>query len=88
VAVGGITARLGLIPVLMLAIAWLLPIDQTLRNVIVVQAAMPCGLFPIMLAKHYGADTEVAARVVVLTTLTGLITIPLWLKAGYAWIGP
>ncbi|MGF1448828.1 MAG: AEC family transporter [Opitutales bacterium] len=84
----GIVTKLGLIPALMLLTAWALPIPQGLRNVLLIQAAMPCGIFPIVLTRHFGGDGALATKVVVVTTVIGLVSIPLWLKAGYAWVGP
>ncbi len=84
----GVAAKLGLTPALMLLAAWALPIPQNLSNVLLIQAAMPCGIFPIVLARHFGGDGAVATKVVVVTTLVGLVSIPLWLKVGYAWAGP
>jgi malate permease and related proteins len=50
-----------------------------LRRVLYIQAAMPSAVFPIILARHYGGDPATAVRVVVATSVLGLITIPLWL---------
>ena len=46
--------RLGLLPMAFLAVAALVPASPELRSVIVVQAAMPSAVFPVLLAKHYG----------------------------------
>ncbi|MGF1483847.1 MAG: AEC family transporter [Opitutales bacterium] len=88
VSILGVLTKLGLAPVLLLGMAWLLPLTQELKNVLLVQAAMPCGIFPIVLARHYNGDGSTATRLVVLTTMVGLVSIPLWLKAGYGWVGP
>lgn len=74
--------RLALIPLLMIAAGKLLRVDTSLDRVLAVQAAMPAAMFPIVLSRHYGADAVTAVRVVVGTSLVGLITMPLWL-----WIG-
>lgn len=78
--------RLLLIPVLMLGIAALLPLSLDVRQVIVLQAAMPSAVFPIVLARLYNQDTTTALRVSVSTGLAGIITIPLWLYAGRLWL--
>jgi predicted permease len=54
--------------------------------VLVVQAAMPAAVFPIVLARHYGGQPLVAVQVVLATTALGLLVIPLWLSLGLAWI--
>jgi hypothetical protein len=74
--------RLGLLPVAFLALAKVLPASIELKRVILLQAAMPAAVFPIVMARHYGGDPITALRVVIATSLAGLVTIPLWLKCG------
>jgi hypothetical protein len=85
VGTGAVLLRLGVIPVLMVLLAIFLPASVELKQVILVQAAMPAGAFPVIVARHYGGSTAVAIQVVITTTLVSLLTIPLWLKAGQ-WI--
>lgn len=80
--------RLGLLPVLFLGTAWVLPVSTELMRVVVLQAAMPAAVFPIVMAKHYGGDAGTALRVVVATTGISLITTPLWIQAGLKWLQP
>ena len=79
--------RLGIIPVLMLGIGRVLPFSTEIKRVLVVQAAMPAGVFPIVLARMYGGDPATAVRIVAGTTLLSLVTIPLWIRWGMAWLG-
>jgi predicted permease len=72
----------------MLALAHWLSGRSELQRVAVVQAAMPCAMLPVMLAKHYNADPDLAAWIVASTTILGLFTIPLWLRVGMWWVGP
>jgi len=76
----GIGIRLGIMPLLILLMA--IPADPALRSVLVVQAAMPSAVFPIVLAKIHDGDMPTALRVVLGTSLVGLVTIPLWLTFG------
>ena len=78
--------RLGVIPALMLGIVRVLPCSVEVKRVIVVQAAMPAGVFPIMLSRLYGGDPATAVRIVAGTTILSLITIPLWIQVGMAWL--
>ena len=78
--------RLGVIPALMLGIARILPCSVEIKRVIVVQAAMPAGVFPIVLSRLYGGDPATAVRIVAGTTILSLITIPLWIQWGIAWL--
>jgi predicted permease len=87
VALGSSLLRLGLLPLSLLALARWLPCSPELRQVIMVQAAMPSAMFPVILAKHYGGDPATALRIVLITSALGLITIPLWLKFGLVVIG-
>lgn len=74
--------RLGLLPVLFLMLAKWGPFSIELRHVILLQAAMPAAVFPIIMAKHYGGDTSTALRVAIATSLVSLLTIPLWIRIG------
>jgi predicted permease len=88
VMAAGCGLRLGVLPVLFLALAWALGprgIDLAgveLRRVIAVEAAMPTAVFPVLLARLYGGEPGTAMRVALATSAVGLITIPLWLKFG------
>ncbi len=79
--------RLGILPVFILTLAWGLPVSRELKQVLVVQAAMPVAVFPIVLARYYGGDPLTAVRIVVGTSLLGFVTIPLWLKLGLRVLG-
>ncbi len=74
--------RLGLLPLIFLLAARWLPVPVELRQVILLQAAMPAAVFPIVMARHYRADPLTALRVVVATSAVGCITMPLWLRFG------
>ncbi len=79
--------RLGALPVLMLLLARYLPCPIELKHVIVVQAAMPSAMLPIIVARLYGGHPRTAVQIVLSTTALGLFVIPLWLRVGLAWIG-
>lgn len=74
--------RLGLLPVGFLLLAAYVPGSIELKRVIVIEAAMPSAVFPIVLSKHYGGDPATAVRVVLATSIVGLITMPAWLAFG------
>jgi hypothetical protein len=79
--------RLAVLPLLILAAAKWLPLSLELKQVLVVQAAMPSGVVPIIVARHYGGQPLTAVQIVLGTTALGLLTIPLWLRVGLAWVG-
>jgi hypothetical protein len=76
----GIGIRLGIMPALLLLMAT--RAAPALQSVLIVQAAMPSAVFSIVLAKIHGGDIPDALRVVLGTSLDGLVTIPLWLMFG------
>lgn len=83
-----ILLRLGLLPMLFLTLALFLPLTAELRRVVILQAAMPAAVFPIVMARHYGGDVATAIRVVTGTTLLSLLTMPVWIHLGLQWIKP
>ncbi|MDP0495182.1 MAG: AEC family transporter [Verrucomicrobiota bacterium JB024] len=85
VVTGTILMRHALLPALMLGTAWLIPFSPSVRDVILVHAAMPCGIFPVVLAKHYGGSANLAFQAAATSNLLGMVTIPLWIKTGF-WV--
>ena len=73
---GAMVLRLAVLPALMLAVAYWLPLTPTLRQVLAVQAAMPAAVFPIIMARRYGGHEPTAVRVLVFTTAMSFFTIP------------
>lgn len=84
---GGIGLRLLLLPLLFILVAFWLPCSIELKRILVIQAAMPCALFPILVTKQEQGDVGLALRVVLWTTALGIVTIPLWLKFGMLAVG-
>lgn len=87
VAVAACAVRLVLLPVLILCVARWLPCPVELKRVLVVQAAMPAGVISIIIAQYYGGQPRTAVQIVLSTTSVGLLTCPLWIRAGLAWAG-
>ena len=87
VALGACAVRLAILPALMIGFAYLLPCSLELKRVLVVEAAMPAAVIPIILAQYYGGQPLTAVQVVLSTTAAGLVTCPLWIRAGLAWLG-
>jgi len=84
---GAVLVRLLLAPGLILAAAKYLPLVVELRQVLVVQAAMPAAMTPIMLARMYGGRPSIAVHVVLATTLGSLLSLPWIIFWGIEWIG-
>jgi predicted permease len=79
--------RLVALPVAFVLLARFAPLSLELKRVLVVQAAMPSGMIPLVLARHYGGQPLIAAQIIFGTTALGLLVIPLWLRFGLAWVG-
>ena len=84
---GACLLRLGILPFVFLGLARWLPCSMELRQVLVVQSAMPCAMLPIVLAKHYGGNTGMAVQIVFATTLLAIATIPWWIRYGMVLAG-
>jgi len=82
ITLGACLLRLGLLPLVLLALAKWAPLPLELRRVIVVQAAMPAAMFPLVIARHYGGQPLVAAQIILATTILGILAIPLWIAFG------
>jgi predicted permease len=79
--------RQGVLPLLFLVAIKYLPASVELKRVIVLEAAMPTAVFPIVLARLYQGDPATAMRVVIGTSVVGLATIPLWIRFGMKFVG-
>ncbi len=79
--------RIGLLPLVFLLVSKLVPMTLEHQRVLVLEAAMPTAVFPVVLAKLYKGDPATAMRAVLSTAVVSLITIPLWIKFGMKFIG-
>ncbi len=87
IILGSSLVRLVLAPAAFLTAARFLPIASELREVLVVQAAMPAAMTPIMLARMYGGRPAIAVQIVVFTTALSLLSLPWIITLGCDWIG-
>ena len=87
VIAGACVLRLGILPLVFLALARWLPCSTDLKQVLVVQSAMPAAMFPVVLCKHYGGDSGLAVQIVLATTALSLLTMPLWITFGRVFAG-
>jgi predicted permease len=88
VAALSVIVRLGIVSCVILAAAKFLPAPPDLQRLLVVQAAMPAAVFPIVLARLFGGQPQVAIQVVLSTSLVGIVTAPLVIAWGLAWVNP
>jgi malate permease and related proteins len=85
VEISAILVRLFLVPTFMVLYAWkgIIPIEtRWLQEILLIQAAMPAGIFAIVIVKTYDADTKTAMRAIMATMIGCLVSIPIWLYLG------
>lgn len=82
VSFSAILIRLIILPALIISIAYFLPLDDSIKKVLMVQAAMPAALFPIVLARHYGGKPSLVTEVAITTSIISFLTMPLVIVAG------
>lgn len=76
---GIVILRLLIAPFLAFASASLMGLSGMLRDVVILQASMPCAIAPIIYARLFGGNVDVLSRAVFYSTIGSLITIPLLL---------
>jgi predicted permease len=70
--------RLVLMPALFWLLLRFLPVDPMVFKISVLLTAMPAGATTSILAEKYGADSEYATKLVVISTLLSIPTVFLW----------
>lgn len=83
----GVLLRMILLPGFFVALALLPFLSPALQCVLIVQAAMPAAMLPIVLAKMEKGDVPLALSLVIVTSVLSFVTIPLAIKAGLWLIG-
>ena len=63
-------------------LAYALPVSIELKETLVVQAAMPAGVFTLLLTRHNDGSVPVALQVIFATSAASIITLPLWIHFG------
>jgi hypothetical protein len=87
IILGGSLVRFVISPAIILSAAKFLPLSLELKQVLVVQAAMPAAMTPILFARIYGGRPGIAVQIVVATTVISLLTLPWIIAWGAAWVG-
>lgn len=72
--------KLVVMPILVILILSIIDLSVPVRNIIVLEAAMPSMVLGTILAEKYNSDSSLAASGVFLTTLVSAITIPTFLS--------
>ncbi len=81
------TGRVLLCPVVTIAMVCLVPIDvpDLTRQVYIIQAGLPCMTNIAIVSAYYGADREFGSVFTSLSTIVGMISVPVWMTA-LTWI--
>lgn len=76
IVVASCLVRLFIVPAIIIVCAKYIPMAVELRQILLVQAAMPAALVPILLARLYGGRPAVAVQIVIGTTVVSIFTLP------------
>ena len=82
-----VLVRNGICPFAFVLLAAFLPVSRELKETLVVQAAMPAGVFTLLLCRHNGGSVPVALQVIFATSAAAIITLPLWIHFGMKLVG-
>ncbi|WP_411679565.1 AEC family transporter [Clostridium thailandense] len=66
-------------PILIFVMAYYFPVPELMKKVFVVQAAMPVMTNTAIVARSYGADHKYATIMTVVTTISSLVFIPIYM---------
>ncbi len=71
--------RLVAVPLIMIPLLNLIPLDDTARGILLIIAVMPSAMVSVLFSERYGGDTDFIAGGLLLTHLWALLTVPLFL---------
>ena len=72
-----------LLPLAWLALINAIPMDPDLKNIMLVQAAMPAAFFTIVLTRHFGGSINTVALASVSSFIISPISISIWLSIAF-----
>lgn len=87
VEMGSVVVRNFLFPTIVLLYVYMGYIPEGilfLGEVLVVQAAMPAGIFAIVIVGNYFGDKDTAMRSIIVTMFASILTLPLWIMLGFS----
>ncbi len=71
--------RFVILPLLYAGAACLIWFSDELRIALLILASMPCGIFPVVLARHFKGHPSIAVQTAISTSAVCLLLTPLWL---------
>ncbi|NQZ59320.1 MAG: AEC family transporter, partial [Lentisphaeraceae bacterium] len=78
--------RSGVLPLVLILFASVMPYTDELKKVLIVEAAMPAAFFPIVMARHYGGRPGLALQIAMSSMLIGMLALALWISFGRAFL--
>jgi predicted permease len=52
------------------------------QEILLIQSAMPAGIFAVVIVGNYGGDKLTALRTIPVTMIAGMVTLPFWVFLG------
>ena len=74
--------RLGILPFVMLSLLSLFEFPDDVKKILLLQAAMPAAIMPVVMTRLYGGHPLTAIKIAVVTSFLGLISISFWISYG------
>lgn len=85
VEIGAFLTRGLLVPLIFVIYAgcgWIPEVVAWMPQVLIIQAAMPAGVFALIIVNNYGEDSSTGLRAILATAVGSVVTTPLWLFTG------
>lgn len=86
VTLAGVVVRMVVLTFVILVVTRFLPAPPDLKKLMVIQAAMPVAVFPIILTRLFGGSPTVSIQLVAGTSLVSVFTSPLVIAFGLRWL--
>lgn len=89
VSTGALVTRFAAMPMIValtaMFVARFLEFDA-LSKVLMIEAAMPAAIFPIVISKHFGGKPAIAAQIAIVTSIASLALTPVLLSVGLGFL--
>ncbi|MCR5814378.1 MAG: AEC family transporter [Desulfovibrio sp.] len=76
----GLLLRLAIAPLVLIVMLHFLPLPHSMAQVFIIQSALPCMAIISVMSAYYGADREYASSMVALSTVLGMVSVPVWMS--------
>ena len=86
-ALGLLLIRHGVLPLVAIGLAWALKLPAAQQAILVAFGALPTASSAYVLAVRMGGNGPFVAGLITVSTLLGMVTVPLWVSA-LSWLSP